>query len=68
MKNSTKRSKNPHLGTALDSFLKEEGIYEEVKAATMKRVLAMQAEKESEKNKNLDVSNLVVEPVGHEWD
>ena len=37
-----KAQKNPYRGSTFESFLKEEGIYEEVTAATMKRVLAWQ--------------------------
>src|SRR5437867_163107 len=36
-----KKNKNPHDGSTLDDFLKEEGIYEEVQAAALKRVMAM---------------------------
>lgn len=36
------KKKNPHLGSSFDDFLKEEGIYEEVTATAMKRVLAWQ--------------------------
>jgi hypothetical protein len=36
------KKKNPHLGSTFDSFLKEEGIYEEVMLSVMKRVLAWQ--------------------------
>ncbi|HTQ15730.1 MAG TPA: hypothetical protein VMH86_17825 [Rhizomicrobium sp.] len=36
------KRKNPHLGSSFDDFLKEEGIFEEVTAAAMKRVLAWQ--------------------------
>jgi hypothetical protein len=31
--------KNPHIGSTFDSFLKEEGIYDEVMATVMKRAL-----------------------------
>ena len=34
--------KNPHRGSSFDDFLKEEGIFEEVTATAMKRVLAWQ--------------------------
>ena len=37
-----KKAKNPHIGSTFESFLREEGIYEEVTAAAMKRVLAWQ--------------------------
>ena len=36
------KKKMPHLGSSFDDFLKEEGIYEEVTATAMKRVLAWQ--------------------------
>ena len=35
---------NPHIGSAFSDFLKEEGIYEEVTAHAIKRVLAFQIE------------------------
>ena len=35
-------AKNPHIGSSLDDFLKEEGILEEVTAKAIKRVLAWQ--------------------------
>ena len=37
----TKKVKNPHDGGTLDDFLREEGIYEQVEAAALKRALAM---------------------------
>jgi antitoxin HicB len=40
--NMAKKKKNPHAGSTFESFLKEEGIYEEVTAGAMKRVLAWQ--------------------------
>jgi antitoxin HicB len=39
---AARKKKNPHLGSTFESFLKEEGIYEEVTAGSMKRVLAWQ--------------------------
>ena len=36
---------NPHIGSDLDEFLKEQGIHEEVTAAAIKRVIAWQLEK-----------------------
>ncbi len=39
---ATKKKTNPHQGSSFDDFLKEEGIYEEVTATAMKRVLAWQ--------------------------
>jgi len=45
MKNVRKNS----LGSSFDSFLEEEGIYEEVTLSAAKRVLAMQIEREMKK-------------------
>jgi len=39
-------AKNPHTGSSFDDFLKEDGIYEEVTATAIKRVLARQIEHE----------------------
>ena len=39
-------SKNPHIGSSFGDFLKEEGIYEDVTARAVKRVLAWQIEQE----------------------
>ncbi|MEA2882338.1 MAG: hypothetical protein QOH32_1594 [Bradyrhizobium sp.] len=36
------KKKNPHIGSSFDDFLKQEGIYEEVTALAIKRVLARQ--------------------------
>lgn len=36
--------RNPHTGSDFDDFLKEEGVYEEVQAKALKRVLAEQIE------------------------
>lgn len=35
------RSRNPHHGSSLDDFLREEGILEEVEAAALKRAFAL---------------------------
>ena len=35
---------NPHIGFSFDDFLREDGIYEEVTAAAVKRTLAWQLE------------------------
>lgn len=40
----TRKTKNPHIGSSLDAFLKEEGIYEDVQTTAIKRVLASQLE------------------------
>ena len=38
----SKKSKNPHEGSTLDDFLREEGIFEEVETAALKRALALE--------------------------
>jgi predicted XRE-type DNA-binding protein len=38
-------SENPHIGSTLEDFLKEEGIYEDATNYAIKRVLAWQVEK-----------------------
>lgn len=38
--------KNPHVGESFDSFLRDEGIYDEVTATAIKRTLALQIEHE----------------------
>ena len=37
-------NENPHIGSSFAEFLKEEGLYEEVTAHAIKRVLAWQIE------------------------
>ena len=37
-----KKPKNPHIGSTLDDFLKEGGIYEETQAHAIKEVVAWQ--------------------------
>lgn len=39
-----RKQKNPHLGSTLEDFLKEEGMYEEATSTAIKRVLAWQIE------------------------
>jgi predicted XRE-type DNA-binding protein len=36
------KAKNPHIGSTLDDFLKEEGIHEESQAQAIKEVVAWQ--------------------------
>lgn len=36
-----KKNKNPHDGSHLDDFLEDEGIFEEVQAAALKRAFAL---------------------------
>ena len=40
------KGENPHIGSDFDDFLREEGIYDEVKANAAKRVLARRVERE----------------------
>lgn len=47
----TKRRKNPHHGSTLDSFLKEEGVLEEFRAAAIKEVIAWQIQQAMKKKK-----------------
>ena len=36
---------NPHAGSDFDDFLREEGIFEEVQAAAIKKVVAVMVER-----------------------
>jgi len=45
------KGKNPHLGSTLDDFLREEGIYEEVTTAAIKEVIAWQLGEEMRKKR-----------------
>src|SRR2546430_5080094 len=46
-----KMKKNPHWGSSLDDFLKEEGIYDEVVAQVDKEVIAWQLQQAMKKKK-----------------
>ena len=37
--------RNKHMGSSLDDFLKEEGVFEEFQAAAIKKVIAWQVDK-----------------------
>jgi antitoxin HicB len=39
-------NKNPHIGESFESFLRDEGIHDEVVATAIKRTLALQIEHE----------------------
>ncbi|MGK9232974.1 helix-turn-helix domain-containing protein [Inquilinus limosus] len=39
-------TKNPHIGESFESFLRDEGIHDEVTATAIKRTLALQIEHE----------------------
>jgi predicted XRE-type DNA-binding protein len=43
------RKKNPHIGSSLDDFLKEEGVLEETRAIALKESLAWQVEQAMKK-------------------
>ena len=44
-------SKNKHIGSDFDDFLKEEGIYQECTAEAIKKVVAFQIAQEMKKQK-----------------
>ena len=44
----SRRKANPHIGGSVDDWLREEGIYEEVTARAIKKVLAWQVEQAME--------------------
>jgi len=48
---------NPHTGSSFDEFLKEEGLYEEVTARALKRIVALQI-KEAMKEKHLSKNKM----------
>ncbi len=45
------KDKNKHIGSNFDDFLREENIYEDVKAAAIKRVIAYQIAQEMKRRK-----------------
>jgi DNA-binding Xre family transcriptional regulator len=47
----SKKKKNAHIGSTLDSFLKEEGVLEEFRAAAVKEVIAWQIQQAMKKKK-----------------
>lgn len=49
--------KNKHLGSSFDDFLEEEGLYSEVEAVAIKRVLAYQVQ-EMMKEKHLSKTEM----------
>jgi antitoxin HicB len=48
---STMRNENPHIGSSLDDFLKEEGILEETRATALKEVREWQIQKSVKETK-----------------
>lgn len=47
----SKKKKNPHHGSTLDSFLEEEGVLQEFRAAAVKEVIAWQIAEAMKKKK-----------------
>jgi hypothetical protein len=47
--------KNPHRGGSFDAFLKEEGIFDEVQAQALERVLTEQAAEATDSAHSTDV-------------
>lgn len=45
------KKRNPHIGSSLDDFLKEEGVLEEMRAVALKEALAWQVEQAMKKAK-----------------
>ena len=45
------KNQNKHIGSSLDEFLKEEGIFEEARAMSIKKVVAWQIQQAMEKEK-----------------
>ena len=52
-----KSKNNPHIGNDFDDFLREEGLYEEVEAAALKKVIAS-AMAQQMKRRQISVSRL----------
>jgi hypothetical protein len=48
---ATMKKENPHWGSSLDDFLKQEGIYDEVVAQVEKEVITRQFEQAMKKKK-----------------
>jgi antitoxin HicB len=45
------KARNPHWGSTLDDFLREEGIQQQATAAAIKSVIALQLEREMKKKR-----------------
>ncbi len=52
--------KNPHVGSSLDAFLKEDGIYDEVIALAAKKTIARQLKARMD-NRDMTISGLAKE-------
>jgi DNA-binding Xre family transcriptional regulator len=55
-----KLKNNPHIGSDFDDFLREEGIYEEVEAGALKKVIAAALSKQM-KRRRISVAKLAHE-------
>jgi len=55
-----KLKSNPHIGSDFDEFLRKEGIFEEVEAAALKKVIAAALERQM-KRRRITVSKLASE-------
>jgi antitoxin HicB len=51
------KKRNPHMGSSLDDFLKEDGTFEELQVQAIKEVVAWQLE-EAMKKKNVSKARL----------
>ena len=49
MMTKTARKANPHIGSDIDDFLREEGVYDQAEAVAVKRVLAFELERNMKK-------------------
>jgi len=58
--NKTTRAANPRIGSSLNSFLKEEGLYDEVVALAAKKKIARQLRERMER-KDISISSLAKE-------
>jgi hypothetical protein len=60
-----KKKKNPHIGSSLDEFLKEEGILEETRTAALKESLAWQVQKAMKRAKidKVESCSLLAKPT-----
>jgi antitoxin HicB len=45
------KKRNPHIGSSLDDFLKEEGLFEELQVQAIKEVVAWQLEQAMKKKR-----------------
>ena len=45
------RTRNPHWGSTLDDFLREEGIHQQATTAAIKSVIALQLDREMKKKR-----------------